>query len=228
MGWETSASDSSPTVQVASHSLFKHMEEAGADGLYVVLREGKWDIPSYWGDGRRIGVPIAYLMVHSSRGVPFTLDQGYPFVEEATVLFGFPDIVIQSDDSVFSPLLRRLDVTGADVVLGLCATSRPETADMVQVGPEGRAVRIVVKPQATSLTHAWICAVWTPTFTRFLHEFVGDEKAAGTPESPELHLGHVLQSGIEAGLHVEALRLPAVYTDIGTPEVLREEFDRKR
>jgi len=69
-----------PTPKVASHSLFAHMKEAGADALYVVLREGKWDIPAYWGDGRRVGVPFAYLMTHSSHGVPYTLDQAEPFV----------------------------------------------------------------------------------------------------------------------------------------------------
>lgn len=222
VGWKPSATDSSLNLRVASHSLFEQMQQAGANAIYVVLREGKWDIPAYWGDGHQVGVPIAYLMVHDSYGVPFTLDQGHPFVEGATVLFGLPDIVIQTEESLFPPMLRRLDSTGADVVLGLFVPPRPEAADMVRLGPETRVGRVEVKPEATSLTHAWVCAVWSPAFTTFLHEVVGNAREAWTCETPELHLGHVFQKGIEAGLHIEGYKLSGTYTDVGTPEALNE------
>ena len=57
-------------------------------------------------------------------GVPFTLDQAYPFVRDATVAFGFPDIIFDGQDG-FVKLLDRQLQTGADVVLGLFPANHP-------------------------------------------------------------------------------------------------------
>ena len=43
--------------------LLEKMAAAGAWKVYIVLRDGKWDIPSYLGDGSRYGLSLAYLMM---------------------------------------------------------------------------------------------------------------------------------------------------------------------
>ncbi len=63
--------------------LLEKMRVAGIVKAYVVLREGKWDIPASLGDGATAGMHLAYLMVGISFGVPFTLDQAYPFVRDS-------------------------------------------------------------------------------------------------------------------------------------------------
>ena len=77
---------------------------------YIVLRPGKWDIPAYFGDGSILNMHLAYLMLGVPFGVPFTLDQAYPFVRYATVAFGFPDILFEPEDGfvqIVGPALRN-------------------------------------------------------------------------------------------------------------------------
>ena len=73
------------------------MRLADVRKAYIILRKGKWDIPSYLGDGKFLDMRIAYLMMDLPYGPPYTLDQGLPFVKDAFVAFGFPDILFHSD-----------------------------------------------------------------------------------------------------------------------------------
>ena len=77
--------------KVACHYLLEKMHLAGAQEALLILRPGKWDIPEFLGDGADLGLRLAYLTVHVPFGVPFSLNQAYPFVREATVVMGFPD-----------------------------------------------------------------------------------------------------------------------------------------
>ena len=84
--------------KVVSHYLLEKMRLAGIQEVYIVLRPGKWDIPAYFGDGSALGMHLAYLILGVPFGVPFTLDQAYPFVRNATVAFGFPDMLFDPED----------------------------------------------------------------------------------------------------------------------------------
>ena len=84
--------------KVACHYLLEKMRLADVTKAYIILREGKWDIPAYLGDGKMLDMHLAYLMMYLPFGVPYTLDQAYPFVQDAMVTFGFPDIIFQPDD----------------------------------------------------------------------------------------------------------------------------------
>jgi glucose-1-phosphate thymidylyltransferase len=83
------------------------MRLAGVTRAYIVLREGKWDIPAYLGDGTMLNMHLAYLMMRLPFGAPYTLDQAYPFVQDALVAFGFPDIIFQPDDAFVQLLARQ-------------------------------------------------------------------------------------------------------------------------
>lgn len=215
-------------VKVASHYLLENLREAGAQQTFVILRDGKWDIPSYWGDGHSLGMHLAYLMMRLPHGTPFTLDQGYPFVRNRIVAMGFPDIVLEPADT-YVHLLDRLRSTGADVVLGLFPTSRPEKADMVDLDDEGRPRSIIIKPPSSSLTYTWVCAVWAPSFTEFLHDRVATAAENWDHDEREMYVGHVLQSAMEEGLSVEAVPFPdGHFADIGTPNELASTLRRRR
>jgi len=206
------------------------MRLAGIDKVYIVLREGKWDIPAYLGDGAMLDMHLAYLMMGLPFGAPFTLDQAFPFVQDALVALGFPDIIFQPEDA-FVHLLAQQAETEADVVLGVCPTEQPQATDMVEWDAHGQVRRIVVKPAQTDLIYAWVMAVWTPAFTRFMHAYLAAIQAPGRPDQAgngrskprELYVGHVIQAAIEAGLRVEKVLFPqGSYLDIGTPENLVE------
>jgi glucose-1-phosphate thymidylyltransferase len=217
-----SAADGTLRPKAAAHYLLDGFRDAGASRAYIVLRPGKWDIPAYLGDGSMAGLPLAYLMMNAPWGVPYTLDQAFPFVEQALVLFGFPDILFEPEDA-FLRLRRHQADTAADIVLGLFPAAAPQTCDMVALDPAGRVRHIVIKPASTDLEHSWIIAVWTPAFTRFLHDYLAtlnpDDFHGGV--HGELFLGQVINAAIDAGWPVEAVTFPdGCYTDIGTPTAL--------
>lgn len=206
--------------RVACQSLLEKMATAGAKTAFIVTRPDKWDIPAYLGSGKGMGVGLAYIMTDPTPGAPYTLDQAFPFVNDALILFGFPDIVFDPDDA-FLRLLGRQAETDADIVLGLYRASRPHKMDMVALDPSGRIREIVIKPGATDLTHTWIIAVWTPVFTRFMNGFLAAAQAADKRPPGELHVGDVVRTAISQGVRAETVVFEdGRYVDIGTPEDL--------
>jgi glucose-1-phosphate thymidylyltransferase len=204
---------------VVSHYLLEKMRFAGISRAYIVLRPGKWDIPNYFGDGSMLDMHLAYLMLGVPFGVPFTLDQAYPFVRDATVAFGFPDIIFDGQDG-FVKLLDRQLQTGADVVLGLFPANHPSKEDTIDLDEHGRVNDMALRPSTSSLRYTWGIAVWNPNFTEFLHGYVSDKKASAA-QNLELSAGHAIKAAIGARLRVEALVLDEQpYLDIGTPDDL--------
>ncbi len=215
-------------IKVVSHFLLDKMKRAGASKGFIILREGKWDIPAYWGDGEMVEMPLAYLMMGLPYGVPYTLDQAYPFVKDKLVLFGFPDIIFEPDDA-FVRLCTKLKETDTDLVLGLFPAHRPQKMDMVELDDSASLRNIHIKPQQTPLRYTWIIAVWGPRFTRFIHDYIRtnlsayeNEKVEGFhSESRELHLGHVIQAAIDQNIGTDTIIFEqGTYLDIGTPEDL--------
>ena len=205
--------------KVICHYLLEKMRLAGITKAYIILRDGKWDIPAYLRDGALLDMHLAYLVLGLPFGVPYTLDQAYPFVQDKLVALGFPDVLFQADDA-FVQLLSRQAASNADVVLGIFPADRPEKVDMVDLGDDLRVREIVIKPQQTHLTYTWTIAVWTPIFTRFMHEYLAASKESAA-ESPELFVGDVIQAAVDKGLLVEGVHISNVpYVDIGTPDDL--------
>lgn len=209
------AADGKTKPKVVGHYLLEKLRSAGVTKAFWILRPGKWDIPAYFGDGSLLDLHLAYLTVHVPHGVPYTLHQAYPFVQQAIVALGFPDILFQPEDA-YGRVLDRLRQGKADVVLGLFPTKQYWKAGMVDFDPQGRVIQIIEKPQQSDLSYMWAIAVWTPRFTHFLADFLQQH----TP-GVELPIGNVIQAAIESGFIVEAETFPeGRYLDVGTPEDL--------
>ncbi len=213
--------------KVVSHYLLEGLRMAGIKKVFFVIRQGKWDIPAYWCDGERLGMSVAYLVIDGSKGPPETIDRAFPFVADKVVAFGFPDIIVRPAN-VFQQLLKRLARSRADVVLGSFGAHDHRAMDMIEINARSRVVRLELKPKTTDLRDAWVCAVWTPVFTKFLHKLLqrsGDGKSKRLfgnkridPQG-DIPVGAVIREAIRAGVRVEAVRFPAGdYLDIGTPE----------
>lgn len=232
LGFRTIPGQREVRPKVVCHYLLEKMRGAGASEVFLILRPGKWDIPAYLGDGADLGLNLAYLTVHVPFGVPFSLNQAYPFIQGATVLLGFPDILF-GPDNAYQILLHRLQSQGADVVLGLFPTDQPDKVGLVDVDETGRVNGIYEKSSFTHLPHMWAIAVWQPRFTDFLHQFVkqhqhrllGDRIPHGLttwPPYTEVPIGDVIQQAIQSGLRVEGEVLQGgYYLDIGTPDNLK-------
>ncbi|MBD2460066.1 dTDP-glucose pyrophosphorylase [Oscillatoria sp. FACHB-1407] len=222
IGFHAIGADGKLRPKVVCHYLLEKMRLAGIHKAFVVLRPGKWDIPSYLGDGKGLDMRLGYLTIHVPFGIPYTLDQAYPFIQTSFVALGFPDILFEPQDA-FVHLVKHQAATQADVVLGLFPTEQYQKAGMVDVDATGRVHHIIEKPKFTELKYMWAIALWTPTFTHFMHNYL----AAIPPEhwqqpgQRELPIGDVIQAGINAGLSVEAeIFEQGMYLDIGTPDDL--------
>lgn len=213
--------------KVAGHYLIEKMRNANITKAFIILRDGKWDIPSYFGDGKSLDMHLAYLMMDLPFGVPFTLDQAYPFVENSMIALGFPDMIFHPDDA-FVKLRVQQEESGSDIVLGLFPAYQPYKTDMVELDEHGRVRRIHIKPDRTELFYAWEIAFWTPVFSKFMHEYILSHKVKYCNNKPcthkkqkELHVGEVIQSAIDNGMRVDAVLFQdGSCLDIGTPEDL--------
>jgi len=211
--------------QPAAQYLLERMAGAGVRRAFVVLRDGKWDIPAYFGGGDIVGMDLAYLLMRRPYGVPFTLDDAYPFLRNSTVVFGFPDILYWPEDALES-LVERRRAGGAEIVLAVVPTRRPEKEDLVELDDRGNIVGLHIKQPGSRLKYTWMLAVWGPAFTEFLHSFVAKvepEVAAneGRWHGRELYPGDVLWAAIQHGLsHETVVFEDGGYIDIGTPDEL--------
>jgi glucose-1-phosphate thymidylyltransferase len=214
--------------KVVSQFLLEKMRKAKILKSYVVIREGKWDIPAYFQDGKMLGMHLAYLLMDLPFGVPYTVDQAYPFIQNLMVAFGFPDILFEPEDA-FVRLVEKQANSGADLVLGLFPASEPKSVDMVDVDSSGSVRRIIKKPSQTTLEYTWVIGLWTPVFMGLLHEYITESKMEYKVDkggrfqagAKELTMGEVIQIALRQGLKTESVLFPDHRCiDIGTPENL--------
>ncbi|MFO1206888.1 MAG: NTP transferase domain-containing protein [Burkholderiales bacterium] len=229
VGFQPGAGEVHPQPKPVAQYLVEQMKRAGCGELFFIVRRGKWDIADYFGDGRRFGLDIGYLIVHEPWGPPFTLNQAVPFVGDATVVVGFPDILIHPPDAL-AQTVARLDATAADVVVGIFPAPPEDACDLVQSDASGRVLRLVPKeddPDLGDPRSTWILAAWGPRFTAFLRarvlELAQIARARGRDEAkpPEWPVGSVIASAIETGLSVNSLHFAhGAFLDIGAPHRL--------
>ena len=214
-----------PRPKSVAHYLLERMADAGARKAFIVLRDGKWDIPAYFGGGEPVGIDLAYLLMRRPHGVPFTLDDAYPFLRGSTVVFGFPDILYWPEDAL-SVLVRKKRTTDVEIVVGVVPTRRPEKEDLVELDERGRIVGLHIKRADSKLRYTWMLAVWGPRFTDFMHSFVAEVEPEivaneGRWRGRELYPGDVLWAAIQHGLsHETVVFEDGGYIDIGTPDEL--------
>ena len=226
--FELSGPDGSVRPKVVSQFLLDKMRLADIHKAFFIIREGKWDIPTYFRDGKNLNMHLGYLMMGLPYGVPFTVDQAYPFVNHSLVAFGFPDIIFQPDN-IFIRLLTRLRESNAALVLALLPAPEPSKVDMVDVDVTGRVMAILSKPNRTDLHYTWVAAVWNPLFTNFIHDHLATLSCSTSLKKTsnikqtfiELSMGEVIQAALLSDLCTEAVIFPgSSCLDIGTPENL--------
>jgi len=204
-----------------------NLTAAGLRHVVFVINETKHQLLGYFGNGRRFGCCISYVVQEpaddqdrsTSPGLAHALDSAYHLVRGKTVFFGMADTIMQPKD-VFARTWQRA-APDDDVALALFATSRPEHFGMVRLDADGRVIEIVDKPRATALTDMWGCIVWRPRFTEFLHECV---EHRGMTD-----FAAIMNEAIRAGLRFRGVRMAGgTYTDLGTYEGIREVDRRAR
>ncbi|MCD4696066.1 MAG: hypothetical protein K8S16_07470 [Bacteroidales bacterium] len=200
--------------------LIKSIYQSGVSGIHLVLREGKMDIPAYLKSGDNFGVKISYHLTESDRGVPFTINEAYPFYKDKNILFGFPDILF-SPVSALKILKDRLEKSdNADLLLGLFPVSEQLKWDTVIVDNKNQVKQIRIKePFDKKVKYAWIIAAWRPAFSAFLHKAINQYHSTGLDTGKEVQLGDLIQMAIHSGFKVFGVPFDqGECLDIGTME----------
>jgi glucose-1-phosphate thymidylyltransferase len=208
--------------KVVSQYVLEAMNLAGVDKAIMVLGKDKLDILRFYGNGGDFGIHLAYLVVDRLVGMPYTLNQAFPWLSGETVLFGMPDTIFTPRDA-FAQLLRRHRATRAAVTLGLFPTNQPHRFGMVVLGAEDRIIQVIDKPEHTDLNLLWGIACWSPQFTAFLNEYL----SKSLPSGREVVLSEVFQAAVDADLLIHGVRFEeGEYLDVGTPEDFRSAVQR--
>ncbi len=208
--------------KVVSQYLMDSMFQAGAKKVWMVLGKHKADIMHYYGDGSDFGGNIAYLLMDKLWGMPYTLDQAWPWLNHDTILFGMPDTIFTPDDA-FAHMLAKLNATGADVTLGVFPTDQPNKLCVVDINEAGDVLGMIDKPAQTHLRQAWGSACWSPRFTDFMHNYLCLQPVG----SREVVLADVFRAAMQAGLLVNGIHFKeGEYIDIGTPDDLAAAMHR--
>ena len=154
----------------------------------------------------------------------------------------FASIITQSleDFETLTPTPQARQVILSDLVYSIssvytiAAQPNPQVGllDMVAVTAEGVVERIDIKPARTDLTESWGVALWTPTFSRFMHDWLATNNYPDSSQARhrerEISVGHVINAALEASLTVRAVIVSdKPYLDIGTPGNLMRAI-RKR
>jgi glucose-1-phosphate thymidylyltransferase len=222
------SSDKSFHPKTTIQYLLENMKNGGANNVFIVIRDGKWDIPSYLGDGSPLEIHIAYLMMGVPFGPPFTIDQAYPFLDGNLILFGFPDILV-TPYNAFEVLVEKLQSSKADAILGLHSVDDPENWDMVKLDDDGKVADLIIKKEEKGYDFGWAIMAWKPVFTEYLHSFTkkilqnhreGKIEENGNWREPII--SDVVKASIKDGLDVTShIFEVGKIMDVGTPERIK-------
>lgn len=214
IGFKTSSENEKElrTPKAAASYLLERMVLSGVNHAFMIINKDKYDIPRYFGNGMSEGLHIAYLVQETPCGMPDALNQAFPFLEDATVVFGMPDTVFYPENA-FVQLIENHRMNKADVTLGVFPTDRPQRFGMVCFSEDGKLIYTVDKPEKTDLQYMWGIGCWNWRFTQFMHEHL----KISTESQKESVLGDVFQAALVEGLEIRVNAFPAGrYIDIGT------------
>lgn len=216
LGFQMQATPSGPRWQpvTALETHLHALQLAGATRAALIIRDIKYDIVRYIGDGATYGLAISYLYQHQPRGMPFALDLAAPWIGTAHTLFSMPDTLLTPPDTSARVAATHRDQQ-PDVTLGLFPTTTPHKFGMVAFDAAGQICGFVDKPTQTNLHLMWGLAAWSPRFTHFLAAYLQDL----LPSDRECVLSDVFAAALAADLSFTGVVLEqARYRDIGTPE----------
>jgi dTDP-glucose pyrophosphorylase len=207
-----------------SQFVLDNLITASVQHIVFVINETKHQLIGYFGNGRRFGCEISYVVQEQSNegekstspGLANALDSAYHLTRGKTVFFGMADTIMQPVD-VFKRAYEQLTPED-DVALVLFPTQRPEKFGMVRTDASDNVIVINDKPKQTDLTEMWGCIIWKPSFTEFLHKQV----ALGISDFAII-MNTSIQEGFRfRGVHIEN----GLYIDLGTYDEIME-MDRR-
>jgi glucose-1-phosphate thymidylyltransferase len=202
-------------------SSLDQMHAANVEQCIVVIADWKLELVRVLGE-RQSDIALAYVVRQVPRGLADAIDATYAWTADRDVCLALPDTLIEPADAL-ARIGSTLASTGADLVLGVFPTDRPEQLGPVRIEADGRVREVQDKPAKADddMRNTWGIAAWSPRFGALLHELASDD--------PGVILGVVYQRAVERGLDVRAVKFDGgSFIDVGTPEGLSAAFARSR
>jgi glucose-1-phosphate thymidylyltransferase len=140
------------------------------------------------------------------------------------VALGFPDILFEPEDA-FVQMKNNLLAGDADVLLGLVPSDQSQRSDMISFNEQGKIQEIVIKQNRPDLKYSWFIALWKPSFTRYMNEYLENlirinpqgQIVLQDGSAREVFVGDVIQSAIKTGLTAGyQIFENGKFTDMGT------------
>ena len=191
------------------------LRAAGIERALCVVGYRGDQIRDYFGDGSRVDMRLSYVSQTAPHGTGAALRLGRAFAEEGPVLMSFGDILTDHDH--YRSLLADFRADPCGAVMGI-----NEMADVSAGAAVVRAGRhvtgIVEKPDPAlglgNWNQAGVTAFGAPIWP-FLEGLT--ESSRG-----ELEITEAVAMLIGAGHEVRAVEFGGFWSDVGTPEALRE------
>jgi NDP-sugar pyrophosphorylase family protein len=209
-----------PMLPVAGRPILEHiivtLREAGIDRLLLVTGYRADRIEQHFGDGRRLGVEIAYRRQVVRDGTARALLLGREAVGERDFVLAWGDIL--ADARNYPRLVDTFTRRRADGLLAVNWVEDPYRGAAVYVDSDDRIERIVEKPPRGTATTRWNNA-GLGVFRPIVFEYAANvaKSARGEYEIPD-----ALSAMLRDGLAVYALPIEGFWSDVGTPEDLAE------
>lgn len=123
--------------------LIKHLQSQGLSDFVIAVKHNADIIRNHFGDGRRLGVNIAYSQEPELLGTAGAIKYAEPLLTADRFIVVNADIIHHVD---LLPLLEFHQSSGALVTIGLTEVEDPSQYGVVQQTPSGRILRFVEKP----------------------------------------------------------------------------------
>jgi len=202
------------------------MWEAGIRSAVLTIASTKQDIRTHYANSyspdpdSTDSLALFYANADDSPNTPTSIDAAYESTRGKICALGFGDLLYRPCPG-YRRALAMLKRGNADVVLGLFPTDQAQAVDMVAFDANGRVRDIHIKTLiGERFAYTWSLAVWQPSFTKFLRDWVAAAPAARDAKK-EAYVGDVLLAAIDRGLRVDAVAVSTAKSlDAGTPETL--------
>ncbi len=206
-----------PVSQYVLNNLIK----AQVEHIVFVINETKHQLLKYFGDGRRFGCRMSYVVQEPSEnqesstspGLAHALDSAYHLIQHKTVVFGMADTIMRPAN-VFNLCLEKAN-PGWDVILCLFETNYPQKFGMVHFNEDTMKVqKIIDKPAETDLRWMWGSIIWRPPFSEILHSKINDENISD--------FATIMNQAIQQGLNFQAVKVKnGQFFDLGTYDEIK-------
>ena len=191
--------------------ILDRMIRAGVDKVCFVVSPCKTDIVRYFG-GTVDDVTLAYVVQNQADGLCDAIFRALPLIHpDEAVVVGLPDTIWYPADALetipddrFSFLLFPVD--------------RPELFDAVDLSPDGRVRRILVKSKHVAGAEGWIWGAFKLP-GRVLHEL---HEVWLRRDRCDAYIGHLVNAWLDAGGEAWGVRTGERYVDVGTLNGYRE------